>query len=111
MDRTSKLAAQVDPCNRRLTLIGNAARLHGAASGLGVVCGVASRTPRPPWILRRPRATNSSCSIPAIPAVKATTRSRSFLGARGTRRQGGHLLDSRRRPAPLVPVDEGLNRA
>ncbi|MFN8098698.1 MAG: phosphoenolpyruvate--protein phosphotransferase [Dermatophilaceae bacterium] len=81
MDRGHpKLAAQVDPCNPAvLTLIGNAAHaLHERGKWLGVCGGVAS-DPQAVPILIGLGVDELSCSIPAIPAVKAAVRARSFL--------------------------------
>lgn len=76
MDRGHpKLAAQVDPCNPAiLTLIGGAAEaLHAHGKWLGVCGGVAS-DPQAVPILVGLGVDELSCSIPAIPAVKAMVR-------------------------------------
>jgi len=76
MDRGHpKLAAQVDPCNPAvLTLIGNAAEaLHAQGKWLGVCGGVAS-DPQAVPILVGLGVDELSCSIPAIPSIKATVR-------------------------------------
>lgn len=80
MDRGHpKLAAQVDPCNPAvLTLIGNAAEaLHARGKWLGVCGGVAS-DPQAVPILVGLGVDELSCSIPAIPSVKAAVRSHSL---------------------------------
>ncbi|SHI94354.1 phosphocarrier protein FPr [Tessaracoccus bendigoensis DSM 12906] len=77
MDRGHpKLASQVDPCNPAvLTLIGDAATaLHDEGKWLGVCGGVAS-DPQAVPILVGLGVDELSCSIPAIPAVKAVVRS------------------------------------
>ncbi|MDO5734950.1 MAG: phosphoenolpyruvate--protein phosphotransferase [Propionibacteriaceae bacterium] len=76
MDRGHpKLAAQVDPCNPAvLTLIGYAARaLHAHGKWLGVCGGVASDPQAVPLLVGL-GVDELSCSIPAIPSVKATVR-------------------------------------
>ncbi|MEI2778406.1 MAG: phosphoenolpyruvate--protein phosphotransferase [Tetrasphaera sp.] len=76
MDRGHpKLAAQVDPCNPAvLTLIGAAAEaLHAHGKWLGVCGGIAS-DPQAVPILVGLGVDELSCSIPAIPAVKAAVR-------------------------------------
>lgn len=76
MDRGHpKLAAQVDPCNPAvLTLIGNAAEaLHAEGKWLGICGGVAS-DPQAVPILIGLGVDELSCSIPAIPSIKATVR-------------------------------------
>ena len=76
MDRGHpKLAAQVDPCNPAvLTLIGNAAEaLHAEGKWLGICGGVAS-DPQAVPILVGLGVDELSCSIPAIPSIKATVR-------------------------------------
>ncbi len=76
MDRGHpKLASQVDPCNPAvLTLIGQAAEaLHAHGKWLGVCGGVAS-DPQAVPILVVLGVDELSCSIPAIPAVKAAVR-------------------------------------
>ena len=80
MDRGHpKLAAQVDPCNPAiLTLIGNAAEaLHAHGKWLGICGGVAS-DPQAVPILVGLGVDELSCSIPAIPAVKAMVRAYSL---------------------------------
>ena len=76
MDRGHpKLASQVDPCNPAvLKLIGDAAEaLHARGKWLGVCGGVAS-DPQAVPILVGLGVDELSCSIPAIPSVKATVR-------------------------------------
>ena len=80
MDRGHpKLAAQVDPCNPAiLTLIGNAAEaLHERGKWLGICGGVAS-DPQAVPILVGLGVDELSCSIPAIPSVKAAVRAYSL---------------------------------
>lgn len=80
MDRGHpKLAAQVDPCNPSvLTLIGQAAdALHEHGKWLGICGGVAS-DPQAVPILVGLGVDELSCSIPAIPSVKAMVRSYSL---------------------------------
>ncbi len=77
MDRGHpKLASQVDPCNPAvLSLIGDAAEaLHARGKWLGVCGGVAS-DPQAVPILVGLGVDELSCSIPAIPSVKAAVRS------------------------------------
>ena len=76
MDRGHpKLASQVDPCNPAvLTLIGGAAEaLHAHGKWLGVCGGVASDPQAVPLLVGL-GVDELSCSIPAIPAVKAMVR-------------------------------------
>ena len=76
MDRGHpKLASQVDPCNPAvLALIGQAAEaLHERGKWLGVCGGVAS-DPQAVPILVGLGVDELSCSIPAIPSVKAAVR-------------------------------------
>lgn len=85
MDRGHpKMAAQVDPCNPAvLTLIGSAAEaLHAHGKWLGVCGGVAS-DPQAVPILVGLGVDELSCSIPAIPSVKAAVRSYSLEACRG----------------------------
>lgn len=80
MDRGHpKLASQIDPCNPAiLTLIGNAAKaLHERGKWLGVCGGVAS-DPQAVPILVGLGVDELSCSIPAIPSVKAAVRARTL---------------------------------
>lgn len=80
MDRGHpKLAPQVDPCNPAiLTLIGQAAKaLHARGKWLGVCGGIASDVQAVP-ILIGLGVDELSCSIPSIPAVKATVRAHSL---------------------------------
>ncbi|WP_062381489.1 phosphoenolpyruvate--protein phosphotransferase [Demequina pelophila] len=77
MDRGHpKLASQVDPCNPAvLKLIGDAATaLHRHGKWLGVCGGVAS-DPQAVPVLIGLGVDELSCSIPAIPSVKAAVRS------------------------------------
>ncbi len=92
MDRGHpKLASQVDPCNPAvLSLIGSAAEaLHEQGKWLGICGGVASDIQAVP-ILVGLGVDELSCSIPAIPSVKAAVRAVSFehcreLAARAVR--------------------------
>ncbi|WP_454293650.1 phosphoenolpyruvate--protein phosphotransferase [Salana multivorans] len=80
MDRGHpKLAPQVDPCNPAiLTLIGDAAQaLHAHGKWLGICGGVAS-DPQAVPILVGLGVDELSCSIPAIPSVKAMVRAYSL---------------------------------
>ena len=84
MDRGHpKLAAQVDPCNPAvLTLIKNAAdALHEHGKWLGVCGGIAS-DPQAVPILVGLGVDELSCSIPAIPTVKARVRAYSLQDCR-----------------------------
>ncbi len=84
MDRGHpKLAAQVDPCNPAvLILIGNAAEaLHEKGKWIGVCGGVAS-DPQAVPILVGLGVDELSCTIPAIPAVKAAVRAYSLAQCR-----------------------------
>lgn len=84
MDRGhAKLAPQVDPCNPAvLVLIKQAAEaLHKRGKWLGVCGGVASDIQAVP-ILVGLGVDELSCSIPAIPAVKAAVRARSLAQCR-----------------------------
>ncbi len=102
-----KLAAQVDPCNPAvLQLIGQAGQaLHAAGKWLGV-CGSIASDPQAVPILLGLGVDELSCSIPAIPAVKAAVRSYSLDQCR---RLAAKAVASST-PAEvraLVPVDEG----
>ena len=107
MDRGHpKLAAQVDPCNPAiLTLIGGAAEaLHARGKWLGVCGGVAS-DPQAVPILVGLGVDELSCSIPAIPAVKAMVRRFDLatcrdLAARAVECSTPHEVRA------LVPMDE-----
>lgn len=107
MDRGHpKLAPQVDPCNPAvLTLIGRAAEaLHARGKWLGVCGGVAS-DPQAVPILVGLGVDELSCSIPAIPAVKAAVRSWDLATCRDLARRAiacGTAAEVR----ALVPVDE-----
>lgn len=84
MDRGHpKLAAQVDPCNPAvLTLIGAAAEaLHAQGKWLGVCGGVASDPQAVPLLVGL-GVDELSCSIPAIPAVKAMVRAYDLVTCR-----------------------------
>ena len=107
MDRGHpKLAAQVDSCNPAvLSLIGGAAEaLHAHGKWLGVCGGMASDTQAVP-ILVGLGVDELSCSVPAIPSVKAAVRGYSLqrcreLAARALRCGTAHDVRA------LVPVDE-----
>lgn len=76
MDRGHpKLSSQVDPCNPAvLKLIGDAAEaLHAHGKWLGVCGGVASDPQAVPLLVGL-GVDELSCSIPAIPSIKATVR-------------------------------------
>lgn len=80
MDRGHpKLAVQVDPCNPAvLILIGNAATaLHRHGKWLGVCGGIAS-DPQAVPILLGLGVDELSCSVPAVPSVKAAVRAYSL---------------------------------
>lgn len=80
MDRGHpKLAAQVDPCNPAvLAMIGTAAEaLHERGKWLGVCGGVASDPQAVPLLVGL-GVDELSCSVPAIPAVKAAVRAYSL---------------------------------
>jgi len=84
MDRGHpKLASQVDPCNPAvLKLIGDAAEaLHRHGKWLGICGGVASDVQAVPILLGL-GVDELSCSIPAIPAVKAAVRAVSIAHCR-----------------------------
>ena len=108
MDRGHpKLAAQVDPCNPAvLKLIGQACdALHAKGKWLGICGGVAS-DPQAVPILVGLGADELSCSIPAIPAVKAAVRAYSLdqckaLAAKAIK------CSTPAEVRALVPVDEG----
>ncbi|MDO5082452.1 MAG: phosphoenolpyruvate--protein phosphotransferase [Arachnia propionica] len=107
MDRGHpKLASQVDPCNPAvLSLIGQAAEaLHAHGKWLGVCGGVAS-DPQAVPILVGLGVDELSCSIPAIPAVKAAVRAWDLATCRQLAAQAigcGTPAEVR----ALVPVDE-----
>lgn len=107
MDRGHpKLAAQVDPCNPAvLTLIGSASHaLHERGKWLGVCGGVAS-DPQAVPILVGLGVDELSCSIPAIPAVKAAIRRHSLLACRELAAQAV-TCSTPAEVRALVPVDE-----
>ncbi len=107
MDRGHpKLAAQVDPCNPAvLSLIGHAAEaLHEHGKWIGVCGGVAS-DPQSVPILIGLGVDELSCSIPAIPSVKAAVRAYSLADCRELASRALTCAT----PADvraLVPVDE-----
>ncbi|GAB3624457.1 phosphoenolpyruvate--protein phosphotransferase [Mariniluteicoccus endophyticus] len=107
MDRGHpKLAAQVDPCNPAiLTLIGNAAQaLHEQGKWLGVCGGVAS-DPQAVPILVGLGVDELSCSIPAIPSVKAMVRKFSLESCRGLAAKAV-TCSTAGEVRSLVPMDE-----
>ncbi|MDO5500646.1 MAG: phosphoenolpyruvate--protein phosphotransferase [Propionibacteriaceae bacterium] len=107
MDRGHpKLAAQVDPCNPAiLTLIAHAAEaLHEHGKWLGICGGVAS-DPQAVPILVGLGVDELSCSIPAIPSIKAMVRAYSLAGCRDLAAQALACATPAEVRA-LVPVDE-----
>ncbi|HOA27057.1 MAG TPA: phosphoenolpyruvate--protein phosphotransferase, partial [Arachnia sp.] len=107
MDRGHpKLAAQVDPCNPAiLTLIGNACEaLHERGKWLGICGGVAS-DPQAVPILVGLGVDELSCSIPAIPAVKAAVRSYSLEQCKEMAAKAV-LCSTPEEVRSLVPVEE-----
>ncbi|MGI5950939.1 MAG: phosphoenolpyruvate--protein phosphotransferase, partial [Brooklawnia sp.] len=107
MDRGHpKLASQVDPCNPAvLALIGQAAEaLHAHGKWLGVCGGVASDTQAVP-ILVGLGVDELSCSIPAIPSVKAAVRAVSFDACRELAAKAV-VCSTPAEVRALVPVDE-----
>ncbi len=107
MDRGHpKLAAQVDPCNPAiLTLIGNAATaLHRHGKWLGICGGVAS-DPQAVPILVGLGVDELSCSIPAIPSVKAMVRAYSLTACRDLAAKAVTCATPAEVRA-LVPMDE-----
>ncbi|MEP7159627.1 MAG: phosphoenolpyruvate--protein phosphotransferase [Dermatophilaceae bacterium] len=106
MDRGHpKLAAQVDPCNPAvLALIGSAATaLHERGKWIGVCGGIASDPQAVPLLVGL-GIDELSCSIPAIPSVKAAVRAYSYEHCRelaGRALACGTPGDVR----ALVPVD------
>lgn len=107
MDRGHpKLAAQVDPCNPAiLMLIGGACdALHERGKWLGICGGVAS-DPQAVPILVGLGVDELSCSIPAIPSIKAQVRAYSLeqckeLAAKAV------LCSTPAEVRALVPMDE-----
>ena len=107
MDRGHpKLASQVDPCNPAvLALIGQAAEaLHERGKWLGVCGGVAS-DPQAVPILIGLGVDELSCSIPAIPAVKAAVRAYDLSTCRALAEKAVTCATPAEVRA-LVPVDE-----
>ena len=108
MDRGHpKLASQVDPCNPAvLSLIGGACQaMHKRGKWVGVCGGIAS-DPQAVPVLVGLGVDELSCSIPAIPAVKAAVRSYSMSDCQALASQAVACST----PADvraLVPVDEG----
>ncbi len=107
MDRGHpKLAAQVDPCNPAvLTLIGGAAEaLHARGKWLGICGGVAS-DPQAVPILVGLGVDELSCSIPAIPQIKAAVRGYSLEQCRQLAAQAV-LCSTPEEVRALVPMHE-----
>lgn len=107
MDRGHpKLASQVDPCNPAvLALIGQAAEaLHERGKWLGVCGGVAS-DPQAVPILVGLGVDELSCSIPAIPSVKAAVRAYDLSTCRALAEKAVNCATPAEVRA-LVPVDE-----
>lgn len=107
MDRGHpKLASQVDPCNPAvLALIGQAAEaLHAHGKWLGVCGGVAS-DPQAVPILIGLGVDELSCSIPAIPAVKAAVRAWDLATCRDLAAKA-IVCGTPAEVRALVPVDE-----
>ncbi|GAB3810865.1 phosphoenolpyruvate--protein phosphotransferase [Tessaracoccus terricola] len=107
MDRGHpKLASQVDPCNPAvLTLIGGAAEaLHAHGKWLGVCGGVAS-DPQAVPILVGLGVDELSCSIPAIPAVKAMVRTHDLTTCRELAARAV-ACSTPNEVRALVPMDE-----
>jgi len=107
MDRGHpKLASQVDPCNPAvLALIGQAAEaLHERGKWLGVCGGVAS-DPQAVPILVGLGVDELSCSIPAIPSVKAAVRAYDLFTCRALAEKAVNCATPAEVRA-LVPVEE-----
>ena len=107
MDRgNANLASQMDPCNPAvLSLIGRAAdALHANGKWLGVCGGAASDLQAVP-ILVGLGVDELSCSIPAIPAVKAMVRSYA-LSACQELASKAVACSTPEEVRALVPVDE-----
>lgn len=108
MDRGHpKLASQVDPCNPAvLKLIGDACdALHARGKWLGI-CGAVASDPQAVPILVGLGADELSCSVPAIPAVKAAVRAYSLEECRALAARAV-LCSTPAEVRALVPVDEG----
>lgn len=107
MDRGHpKLAAQVDPCNPAvLMLIGAACEaLHERGKWLGICGGVAS-DPQAVPILVGLGVDELSCSIPAIPSVKAQVRAYSLQQCKQLAAQAV-TCSTPAEVRALVPMDE-----
>ena len=107
MDRGHpKLAAQVDPCNPAvLMLIGAACEaLHERGKWLGICGGVAS-DPQAVPILVGLGVDELSCSIPAIPSVKAQVRAYSLQQCKELAAQA-ITCSTPAEVRALVPMDE-----
>lgn len=107
MDRGHpKLAAQVDPCNPAvLTLIGNASNaLHRNGKWLGICGGIAS-DPQAVPILLGLGVDELSCSVPAIPSVKAAVRAYSLQACKELAAKA-LVCSTPAQVRALVPVDE-----
>lgn len=108
MDRGHpKLASQVDPCNPAvLSLIGNACQaMHERGKWVGVCGGIAS-DPQAVPILVGLGVDELSCSIPAIPGVKAAVRAYSMSDCEALA-QKAIACSTPADVRALVPVDEG----
>ena len=107
MDRGHpKLAPQVDPCNPAvLALIGSAAEaLHERGKWIGVCGGIASDPQAVPLLVGL-GVDELSCSIPAIPSVKAAVRAYSHERCRELADQA-LTCGTPAQVRALVPVDE-----
>lgn len=107
MDRGHpKLANQIDPCNPAvLKLIGYATQaLHERGKWLGVCGGIAS-DPQAIQILIGLGVDELSCSIPAIPTVKAVVRSSDMAVCRQLA-QRAVACRTPNEVRALVPVEE-----
>ncbi len=107
MDRGHpKLAPQVDPCNPAVLMLiaGACEALHARGKWLGVCGGIAS-DPQAVPILVGLGVDELSCSIPAIPAVKAQVRAYSLADCQQLAAQAVECSTPAEVRA-LVPMDE-----
>ncbi|WP_245851843.1 phosphoenolpyruvate--protein phosphotransferase [Mobilicoccus massiliensis] len=107
MDRGHpRLAPQVDPCNPAvLALIGRAAQAaHDEGKWLGVCGGIASDVQAVPMLLGL-GVDELSCTVPAIPAVKAAVRAWSLGDCRDLAARALQA-DTAREVRDLNPIDE-----
>ncbi len=107
MDRGHpKLAAQVDPCNPAILMLIGAAcdALHERGKWLGICGGVAS-DPQAVPILVGLGVDELSCSIPAIPSIKAQVRAYSLEQCKALAAQAIRCSTPAEVRA-LVPMDE-----